>query len=581
MSHTAAAVSFEEPPSVSDALELAQAALEWAFTRVRDDCDAAPGEVLAQISQTQHLVDLAHAVQTHRIAQHATTIVLPESRDEDTGAHRPARAVRGVSGGRGLYDHEGAPSDLMAALQWGPRTAIRRCRSAVVAVDLLPGLVDELAAGGIDRERLDAVADALHDVPLEQVSQVAPVVEAAMLQGPRGGICAWTAAASRRRAIAAVTAADAWVPVARRRRKVAEATGVWFEPGQVLGTSVMTAVLPTSSAAQIKAAVEELAWRYRTDAKAEAGHQDPTPAPTLGQCRAGALVDLIAANANIDATCTVLVPVRSSREQAAAELLHRLPEALAAVGMRLSLVQDRGEHFPQAPGSAVIASAVIDEPDPPPLISRGPLSPSQSASAEPPLPDSAPWDPLHHASATRRLGDAWVDVIAALQFLNEQTTSPAAAAAAVDDSDAAGCDDVVIDGIGIIPAAEVAAVMHAWGARIGRALVDARTGAVREHTDAAYRPGAGTRRLVRLRDEVCRFPACTRPAEYTDADHVQAHAAGGPTTAANLMSLCRTHHRAKHSGAWQVRMDENGNVAWTSIAGATYTTRPAHEPAPF
>ena len=52
------------------------------------------------------------------------------------------------------------------------------------------------------------------------------------------------------------------------------------------------------------------------------------------------------------------------------------------------------------------------------------------------------------------------------------------------------------------------------------------------------------RRALRLRDRGCRFPGCTN--RRVDGHHVVPWSAGGPTTLANLCSLCRRHHTFVH-----------------------------------
>jgi len=56
------------------------------------------------------------------------------------------------------------------------------------------------------------------------------------------------------------------------------------------------------------------------------------------------------------------------------------------------------------------------------------------------------------------------------------------------------------------------------------------------------------RRAVALRDKRCRFPGCDRPHAWCDAHHVIHWADGGATSLANLILLCRRHHRLIHQG---------------------------------
>jgi len=67
------------------------------------------------------------------------------------------------------------------------------------------------------------------------------------------------------------------------------------------------------------------------------------------------------------------------------------------------------------------------------------------------------------------------------------------------------------------------------------------------------------RRALATRDGGCRFPGCERPQAWCDGHHIRHWADGGPTARANLVSLCRPHHRLIHRG-FGVRMRDGTPV---------------------
>ncbi|HVQ94100.1 MAG TPA: DUF222 domain-containing protein [Mycobacteriales bacterium] len=106
-----------------------------------------------------------------------------------------------------------------------------------------------------------------------------------------------------------------------------------------------------------------------------------------------------------------------------------------------------------------------------------------------------------------------------------------------------------------------------------RILTDPATGAILDVGHRSYRPPRPLARFVTARDGTCRFPGCRQPARRCDLDHVIAWP-DGPTTAANLIALCRHHHRLKHCGRWAVSADRDGALTWTAPTGRSYDTRP-------
>jgi Domain of unknown function (DUF222)/HNH endonuclease len=64
----------------------------------------------------------------------------------------------------------------------------------------------------------------------------------------------------------------------------------------------------------------------------------------------------------------------------------------------------------------------------------------------------------------------------------------------------------------------------------------------------------GLRRAVAARDGGCAFPGCDRPSSWSDAHHVRHWADGGATSLANLVLLCRRHHRLVHHRRFTIQM---------------------------
>ncbi|MBN9613328.1 MAG: HNH endonuclease, partial [Actinobacteria bacterium] len=89
-----------------------------------------------------------------------------------------------------------------------------------------------------------------------------------------------------------------------------------------------------------------------------------------------------------------------------------------------------------------------------------------------------------------------------------------------------------------------------------------------------YRPTEQMRRLLRARDQHCRFPGCRAPAHRCDIDHTLDWADGGRTETSNLAHLCRGHHTLKHHTGWQVRQENDGVLVWTAPTGRKHATYP-------
>ena len=68
------------------------------------------------------------------------------------------------------------------------------------------------------------------------------------------------------------------------------------------------------------------------------------------------------------------------------------------------------------------------------------------------------------------------------------------------------------------------------------------------------------RKALVYRDKGCRFPACDRPAPWTDVHHLKHWADGGKHLMDNMILLCRRHHRMVHEEGWHLVVTAKGNI---------------------
>ena len=107
-----------------------------------------------------------------------------------------------------------------------------------------------------------------------------------------------------------------------------------------------------------------------------------------------------------------------------------------------------------------------------------------------------------------------------------------------------------------------------------RLLTHPETGAVLSVGRDRYRPPAGLRTWLRVRDVTCRFPGCRRAARRCELDHTKDWLFDGLTAHDNLAHLCPTHHHLKHQTGWTVEQLPGGILRWTSPTGRVYLTEP-------
>jgi hypothetical protein len=84
-------------------------------------------------------------------------------------------------------------------------------------------------------------------------------------------------------------------------------------------------------------------------------------------------------------------------------------------------------------------------------------------------------------------------------------------------------------------------------------------------------------RLVRLRDQGCRFPLCRRT-RWTQVHHIVHWADGGPTDLDNLITLCGYHHRLIHEHGWTITGHPDHRITWHRPDGYPFEPRPPKYP---
>ena len=113
-----------------------------------------------------------------------------------------------------------------------------------------------------------------------------------------------------------------------------------------------------------------------------------------------------------------------------------------------------------------------------------------------------------------------------------------------------------------------------------RLLTHPETGVVLSMGRDTYKPPAGVKKWLEVRDETCTFPGCRRAAHRCDLDHSTEWQHGGHTDVMNLSHLCPYHHAVKSHTRWTPTHLGDGRIEWTSPAGYTYIVEPAADMRP-
>ncbi len=526
--------------SSSDLLAAALKLTALAFESARTDADPlTKDELLEQVAATQRVANSALATQSVRIAQAAGHEEVFDPKIADT------KVIRHHLG----FADEWIDTEIAPLLGIGPRQVSALIQHALDAVTQAPRLLTEAGTGSVDPTKIGVVTDLFAGT----TRKTKHAVERALLDQ---GIAGLTTTQLRRRIpkLLAELEPTSVEPAAKRRRR--NHIGVFARPHHEPGLAEMVAILPTQDIAAAQRAIDELARQL---------HADNTTGKTLSECRADAFIDLLLRNVHVDTTIVFHLPVRpvgcetptptgtfgedSSTSENMSSTSDSIDDELRA------LLDDILGESPTEAGVTPFDTSSLREAERP-----GDLDDHDELYAE------IDWDQLL-SDARRQHSASRAGTATAVR-----TTPPDVRHCTAPPGSA--FEDVIVPGVGVIPAAEVARLARTVGASVTRALTDARTGTVIETMTRNYRPTAAIRRMVTTRDQHCRFPGCSMPAANCELDHVVAWPLG-ETSPADLHCLCKHHHRAKHETGWRVSMTPDGVCSWTSPSGRTYRTRPA------
>lgn len=149
-------------------------------------------------------------------------------------------------------------------------------------------------------------------------------------------------------------------------------------------------------------------------------------------------------------------------------------------------------------------------------------------------------------------------------------------------------DPGVAPGYGLVPSVTVRDLLGTAQTSLRGVLVDADTGRLvglapdlgRVVWVDQVRPGRGYQHpvvldeLIRVRDQHCRAPGCTRAAARCDCDHIDPWPTGA-TSYENSWCLCRYHHRLKtHAPGWHLEGEGDDGLTWVAPTGRRYVTGP-------
>ncbi|MEU0316402.1 DUF222 domain-containing protein [Nocardioides sp. NPDC006273] len=130
----------------------------------------------------------------------------------------------------------------------------------------------------------------------------------------------------------------------------------------------------------------------------------------------------------------------------------------------------------------------------------------------------------------------------------------------------------MVEGYGPVPAAWARESLADAEVFVRRLFADPAGNLVAMESRSRKAP-EGLAEFIATRDGgICRTNGCDAP--IRNVDHVERHADGGKTSAANLQGLCERCNQAKEALGWQARPGPDGTIITITPTGHTYVSPP-------
>jgi hypothetical protein len=137
---------------------------------------------------------------------------------------------------------------------------------------------------------------------------------------------------------------------------------------------------------------------------------------------------------------------------------------------------------------------------------------------------------------------------------------------------------VELPGVGeqVLDASLVRELVRSEGVELQRVVTEPMSGAVLDVGRVTRVPTQAMRDHLVVRDVSCRFPGCAAPAVRCQQHHEPPwEEPEGRTATAHLVSLCARHHQQiRHGAGWQLELDPDGTVHWSTPRGRRFTSPP-------